>query len=156
MEDYSCECLFALQSPLTDDTAWIHEGFLSETVDVADEEGTVKELHSRLRDSASDFVADRETLILLRVESTKPCTCALISLFFVLLEHNFCEIFSRRWRRRGGTSSLCSSRWWVRRKQRIPRSVAVSWWPHSIYFPPILKEDALNWLYNALKQSWQF
>ena len=53
----------------------------------------MKELHSRLRDSASDFVADRETLILLRVESTKPCTCALISLFSFFLDTTFVKSF---------------------------------------------------------------
>ena len=41
----------------------------AETVDVSDETGQVKLLHTKLSDYAADSMEDREVLILLRVES---------------------------------------------------------------------------------------
>jgi len=53
--------------------------FLSvEVIDVSDEAGSVKNLRQNLDDYGSDFLKERETVVLLRVESMAPlCACLL-------------------------------------------------------------------------------
>ena len=48
---------------------WYHNYFLaSETVELSDESGTVKNLRNNLNDYGIDYLKERETLILLKVD----------------------------------------------------------------------------------------